>query len=63
MSLITKIRKCLLHTKYGFLIGSSLSKCGVYEGGLIKGYLVVKRWEPLDCMILKMKIHCPSEEI
>lgn len=45
------------------MIGSSLSKYRVYEGGLIKGSLVVKRWEPLDYMISKMKIHGPSEEL
>lgn len=39
------------------------SKYEVYEGGLIKGSLMMKRWEPLDYMVSKMKMHDPSEEV
>lgn len=45
------------------LIGNNLSKYGVYEGGLMKGSLEVKRWESIDYMISKMKMHGPSEEV
>lgn len=35
---------------------NTFSKYGFYEGGLIKGPLTVKRWEPLAYIISKMKM-------